>query len=204
MPITITPSERIGRCTRMRRFIVRFNKPESFVHTRSSAGFTIITSGFEVSVHTGCDPACSFEDLGNAVRKIWIDLKIKIDFKKLKISPRSVPPQQGPYCAVGTIHYPEDGAKTGLLLYIKPGFQGTEPVSVGSYAATSTTFPHESTGEQLFGESQFEAYRALGEYIVSSIDGGKSGPYPDIGNFISAVSRRLDGGSPLNFTDEFW
>src|SRR5712664_49936 len=29
----------------------------------------------------GCDPACSFEDLGNAVRKIWIDLKVKIDFK---------------------------------------------------------------------------------------------------------------------------
>jgi hypothetical protein len=28
----------------------RFNRPESFVHTRSSAGFTIITSGFEFSV----------------------------------------------------------------------------------------------------------------------------------------------------------
>jgi hypothetical protein len=45
MPITTTPSERIGRCTRMRRFLVRFNRPESFVHTRSSAGFTIITYG---------------------------------------------------------------------------------------------------------------------------------------------------------------
>src|ERR1700681_1925948 len=58
MPITTTPSERIGRCTRMRRSFVRFNRPESFVHTRSSAGFTIITSGFEFSVHTGvlrCD-----------------------------------------------------------------------------------------------------------------------------------------------------
>jgi hypothetical protein len=31
----------------MRRFFVRFNRSESFVHTRSSAGFTIITSGFE-------------------------------------------------------------------------------------------------------------------------------------------------------------
>src|SRR6266436_533120 len=37
----------------MRRCFVRFNRPESFVHTRSSAGFTIITSGFEFSVHTG-------------------------------------------------------------------------------------------------------------------------------------------------------
>jgi hypothetical protein len=152
----------------------------------------------------GCDPACSFEDLGNAVRKIWIDLKVKIDFKKLKISPRSSPPQQGPYCAVGTIHYPEAGAKDGLLLYIKPGFQGTEPVSVGSYAATSVAFPHESTGEQLFGESQFEAYRALGEYILSTIDGPKSGPYPDIRSFISAVAQRLDEGSSAYSRDEFW
>src|SRR5450759_2270519 len=53
MPITTTPSERIGLCTRMRRFLVRFIRPESFVHTRSSAGFTITTSGFKFSVHTG-------------------------------------------------------------------------------------------------------------------------------------------------------
>src|ERR1700730_7815667 len=36
----------------MRRFPVRFIRPESFVHTRSSAGFTITTSGFKFSVHT--------------------------------------------------------------------------------------------------------------------------------------------------------
>ena len=39
----------------MRRFFVRFNRSESFVHTQSSAGFTIITSGFEFSVHTAKD-----------------------------------------------------------------------------------------------------------------------------------------------------
>jgi len=37
----------------MRRFFVRFNRSESFVHTRSLAGFTIVTSGFEFSIHTG-------------------------------------------------------------------------------------------------------------------------------------------------------
>src|SRR5713101_5011708 len=36
----------------MRRFFVRFNRSDSFVHTQSSADFTIITSGFEFSVHT--------------------------------------------------------------------------------------------------------------------------------------------------------
>jgi hypothetical protein len=36
---------------------VRFNGSESFVHTRPSVGFTIITSGFDFSVHTGQEAA---------------------------------------------------------------------------------------------------------------------------------------------------
>jgi hypothetical protein len=47
-----TPSERIGHRARMRRFLARFIRPDSFVHTRSSAGFTITTPEFEFSVHT--------------------------------------------------------------------------------------------------------------------------------------------------------
>src|SRR5580692_9632699 len=53
MLLTTTPSERIGRYIRMRGFFVRSNRSESFVHTRSSVGFAIITSGFDCSVHTG-------------------------------------------------------------------------------------------------------------------------------------------------------
>lgn len=49
--ITTTP-ERIGHWTKMRRFLARFSGLESSVHTRSSAGFTITTSGFRFSVHT--------------------------------------------------------------------------------------------------------------------------------------------------------
>jgi len=63
-----TPSERISRCIRMRRFFVRFNGSESFVRTRSSAGFTIITSGFEFSVHTGTALHPQFRLLG---RRNW-------------------------------------------------------------------------------------------------------------------------------------
>jgi len=39
----------------MRRFLVRFIRPESFVHNPSSAGFTIATSEFEFSVHTAVE-----------------------------------------------------------------------------------------------------------------------------------------------------
>jgi hypothetical protein len=49
--VVIVDFVRIG--LRMRRFLVRFIRPESFVHTPISAGFTITTSGFKFSVHTG-------------------------------------------------------------------------------------------------------------------------------------------------------
>jgi len=35
-----------------------------------------------------------------------------------------------------------------------------------SYAVSHPTFPHESTANQFFSESQFESYRALGYEIV--------------------------------------
>ena len=38
--------------TGMRRFLVRFIRPETFVQTRFLAGFTITKSGFKFSVHT--------------------------------------------------------------------------------------------------------------------------------------------------------
>ena len=36
------------------------------------------------------------------------------------------------------------------------------PMAVASYAAANPDFPHESTADQWFSESQFESYRGLG------------------------------------------
>ena len=38
-----------------------------------------------------------------------------------------------------------------------------------SYAIANATFPHQTTANQWFGESQFEAYRALGAHITEQI-----------------------------------
>jgi hypothetical protein len=63
-----------------------------------------------------------------------------------------------------------DGAGTdGTLIYIKPAFYGCEPTDVLNYARTTKAFPHESTGDQFFSESQFESYRALGSYVIDRI-----------------------------------
>lgn len=138
----------------------------------------------------GSDPNCELEDLGNALRRVSIDLDAEIKFHSLKISKRATPPTAGgSYCAVADITYRE--GSTGLLLYLKPDFQGIEPAPVRSYAIKNPLFPHESTVDQWFGETQFEAYRALGRFIVGSIDGKPAATYPDIRSFIMATATRM-------------
>ena len=119
-----------------------------------------------------CDPDCQLEDLGNAVRKVWIDLGVAIRFRGIDVTARKPEPVDGVYCALAEIRYPEPDAKPGLLLYIKPGYHGNEPADVRSYAAMHPTFPHESTAGQWFSESQMEAYRVLGSHIVDLVCAG--------------------------------
>jgi hypothetical protein len=63
----------------------------------------------------------------------------------------------------------DEKADDGTLIYLKPAFYGSEPRDVYNYAKTSPDFPHESTGDQFFSESQFESYRALGSHIIEQV-----------------------------------
>ncbi len=133
---------------------------------------------FIVVSDAGADPRASFDDLGNAVRKIRVDLGIPIEFLDgVHIFAREQCPEgeAGSYWAVGRIKYSavdrgaEDADTDGLLLYLKPAVYGREPSDVTQYSRTSDTFPHEPTSDQFFSESQFESYRALGEYVVREL-----------------------------------
>ena len=132
----------------------------------------------------GCDPDFAFEDLGNAARKISLDLGVPIRFYGLTelkaragddTTPTSaaVPPGQTPFYAIGVIDYPaaDDGGKEGVILYVKAGYRKDRIFNAGvrNYAAANPAFPHESTGDQFFSESQFESYRALGFEIMDNI-----------------------------------
>lgn len=121
----------------------------------------------------GSDGSFGFDDLGNAVRKIRIDMGINITFDEMGIYPRSEKePKERKYWAVGRIHYSDvdPAGVDGYLLYIKPTFYGKEETrDVYNYAVTHDTFPHETTADQFFSESQFESYRALGEITISDI-----------------------------------
>jgi Patatin-like phospholipase len=127
----------------------------------------------------GQDGSFAFEDLGNAIRKIRIDMGIPIEFEhRIKILPNS-PETKGLYCAQAIIRYSAvdgtDSAHDGSLVYFKPTLRGRGlpiPADVYSYARKHSEFPHESTKDQWFSESQFESYRALGLHAVTQVSGG--------------------------------
>ncbi len=139
------------------------------------------------------DPTFTYDDLGNAIRKIRIDLGIEIEIKEIGIIP---PTEKGPgkYCAFGEIHYGSvDGpnAVAGELLYIKPVvYKNQGPRDVLNYATTSATFPHETTADQFFSESQFESYRRLGLFAVEEMCGGHE-PLDGVEAFIRKARQSL-------------
>ncbi len=127
--------------------------------------FIVVSDGGE-------DPDCAYADLGEAVRKIRIDFGVPIEFGTMTIYPRSAIDtlkSPGHNCAVGRIRYSAvDGpdAPDGVIVYIKPACYGDEPRDIYEYFKTNPTFPHESTGDQFFSESQFESYRMLGAHTM--------------------------------------
>lgn len=132
-----------------------------------------------IVVDASADPKCQFEDLGNALRKIEIDFGIPVRFED-DLHMVAGPNASNRYCAVATINYecvdddsslpePQRRALTGTLIYIKPVLTGSEPPDIKQYSLTHDNFPHETTANQFFNESQFESYRHLGSYEVETI-----------------------------------
>jgi len=137
----------------------------------------------------GCDPHFRFEDLGNALRKISIDLKVTIAFSGIPLKSRGDADSSTPYHCVAKIRYSDDPEEDGLLLYVKPTFRGDEPPAVLAYALAHDQFPHESTANQFFGEAQFEAYRALGEHVIGEIARTSGSGDGSVRSFIEAAIR---------------
>jgi hypothetical protein len=127
---------------------------------------------FIVVSDAACDAGCTFKDLGNAVRKISIDLNIDISFKAMPLAKRGAVTDKTLAFAIGTIRYPDQAE--GHILYIKPTYLKNLPMDVTAYGNANILFPHETTTDQWFSESQFESYRRLGFYLMLSTFGGQS------------------------------
>jgi GNAT superfamily N-acetyltransferase len=117
----------------------------------------------------GADPEVTFDDFGNAVRRIREDfgVEIEIDLSPLKPDEARISKQ---HVAVGTISYDPRGDRkdNAVLLYFKPALTGDEPCDIEQYRSRNQDFPHESTGDQFYDEAQWESYRRLGEHAAYS------------------------------------
>jgi len=116
------------------------------------------------------DADLSFDDLGNAIEKCRRDLGVEIaidvsSIRREKKTEDSGFGWSGLHYAIGDIQYPRGAPVGAKLLYIKSSMTGDEPEDVLSYHTQHPVFPHDSTADQFFDETQFESYRRLGEHI---------------------------------------
>jgi len=111
------------------------------------------------------DPKSAFGSLTEALRQVYIDENIRVDIDLDRLRPDPATNRSASHWAVGLIHYPD--ADPGYLLVLKSSFVGgaddSEPVK--NYRQEHPEFPHETTGDQFFGDDQFESYRELGEHV---------------------------------------
>ncbi len=117
---------------------------------------------FIISVDGEADPSMSFHGLVKLILYARIDMGIviDIDLNSIRKDEAGLSAQNW---AVGTIRYGDN--EFGQLLYIKSSRAGDENEYIREYQSRNPNFPHESTIDQFFDETQFEAYRALGFHI---------------------------------------
>jgi uncharacterized short protein YbdD (DUF466 family) len=130
------------------------------------------------------DSGLTFDGLANVMRMVQIDFGVKIVMDGLDdIRMRKQ------HHAIGTIYYSNN--KVGKIVYIKTSLldeqeakikpivpknnqQDAEAVAlsfdynpyIAHYKTSDPAFPHQSSGDQFFDESQFESYRALGHQMA--------------------------------------
>lgn len=127
------------------------------------------------------DPNYEFDSFNNAVRMANIEENIQIEIDLREIVPPGDEKERSlsrKSVAEGRIRYPRKGEQNpefeGKLIYIKSSLSEPDdkqklPVHVLNYKTSNAAFPHQSTADQFFDDAQFEAYRALGEYLGKQV-----------------------------------
>jgi len=149
---------------------------------------------YVIACDADSDGTYTFGDLGNAMRKCREDIGVEIDLTtdelrptasshdressggskskdtNAKISETHVDKFSKWHWAIGTIRYDlVDHEKDGILVYLKTSLTGDEQADVLTYNREHPEFPHQTTGDQWFTESQFESYRRLGQHVVERL-----------------------------------
>ena len=107
---------------------------------------------------SGGKPAAALGD-AIALARSELGVEVKVDPTKIKLDDHGYAKES---CAVGTISH--KGVVVGRIVYAPTVLTPHVPWDVRAYKEADPIFPHHSTGDQLYTDQRFEAYRALGEY----------------------------------------
>jgi len=135
------------------------------------------------------DPEMKFEGMGAAITKCRADFGAEIDLDLRPLRKQPDTEYSKTHCVVGTIRYPpprgaedtpqvatacrclgdtEEDDYRGVIVYMKTSLVGDEPADLLTHQLKCAAFPQDSTSNQWFTETLFEAYRRLGHHIAMS------------------------------------
>ncbi len=137
------------------------------------------------------DAEMKFGGLGNAIQKCRADFGVDIEIDVKPIQKGKTERYGRAHFALGDIRYSKvfPNVKDGKLLYIKSSLTKDIPAGVLSYAEQHKEFPHQTTADQWFDESQFESYRRLGEHICEDVHRDLS-VAKDVDEWVGSLTRR--------------
>jgi hypothetical protein len=156
-------AELFGGANDTSRFVMisdggHFENLAAYELIRRRCGVVIISDG-------ECDRKLEFGGLGTLIRMCEVDFGIRININVSEIRATGTPRWSRKRWAVGEIDY-GPGHAPGILIYLKASMTGGEDTSVLQYKSSHPAFPHETTGDQFYGEDQFESYRELGREVA--------------------------------------
>lgn len=164
-------------------------------HFENLAVFSLLQRGCAdiVCIDAGADPERVCNDLSRLMLLAREELNVDlVQLSTWRIGLPELGPQ-GRHCALFQIDYPN--GRQGRLLYIKTAlYDGGEiaPVDSVSYWKQHPAFPHESTVNQFFSDTQFEAYRRLGEQTVQRLLAQPTPGAPTIDDLFTGAERHLE------------
>ncbi|MBE7210852.1 MAG: patatin-like phospholipase family protein [Gluconacetobacter diazotrophicus] len=119
-------------------------------------------------IDAGEDREYGYASLGQTLRRAFVDLGARVEFRPPVVAGEKLLPQQGSFADI-TYRAEPGRPERGSLLYIKSWLPPDAAIELHAYRNQHADFPNSSLLNQFFDENDFESYRALGARIVEGV-----------------------------------
>jgi hypothetical protein len=111
------------------------------------------------------DSTSTFGTLAEAMRLARAELDVEIDIEPTKALKADKDGISKLGAWAGTLRYRDESIPSGWIVIAKLEVPERAPFDIVDLARTLPSFPSTPTGDQLYTDQKFEAYRALGDYL---------------------------------------